>query len=104
MEHLGHQVIKSVKQGLGDKQKKFVHLARLYEIWPEVYDNFNGIPALPSKIYINTKTKPATMKITVVCPAALGPRLAMQKGIMLEKINFLMGEPKAVDIVLDHRL
>ncbi len=104
MKHIGHQVISSVKQGLGDSQKKFVHLARLYEIWPDVYSDMNALPALPSKIFVNTKTTPKTMRITVVCPAALGPRLALQKGIMLEKINFLMGDPVATDIVFDHRL
>lgn len=104
MDHVGRQVIKSVKQGLGENQKKFVHLARLYDIWPQVYQDMDGLPALPTKIFINTKVEPRTMKITVLCPAALGPRLSLQKGVMLEKINFLMGDPKAVDIVFDHRL
>ena len=104
MEHVGHQVIASVKKGLGENQKKFIHLARLYDIWPQVYEDLNGLPALPTKIYIDSKATPRTMKITIRCPAALGPRLSLQKGIMLEKINFLMGDPKAIDIVFDHRL
>lgn len=96
--------MKTVKQGLGESKKKFVHLARLYDIWPEVVQDLNGLPCLPSKVFIDTKKTPRTMKITVRCPAALGPRLALQKGVMLEKINFLIGDPLAVDIVFDHRL
>jgi hypothetical protein len=104
MDHIGHQVISSVKKGLGDSQKKFVHLARLYDIWPEVMKDMQDLPALPYKIFVNTKTTPKTMRVTIRCPAALGPRLAMQKGLLMQKINFLMGEPVTTDIVFDHRL
>ncbi len=104
MKHVGHDVIRTVKQGMGSGKKKFVHMARLYDIWPEVYEGFDGLPALPSRVYINNKTTPRTMKIVISCPSALAPRLAMQKGVLLEKINFLMGDPKAIDITFDHRL
>lgn len=106
MKHIGHQVLSSVKAGLGDSKKKFVHLARLYDIWPDVMAGLGGdLPVLPSKIYVDAKSTPKTMKIKVSCPAALGPRLSLQKGVMLEKINFLMGgDPKAIDITFDHRL
>lgn len=94
----------SVKQGLGESKKKFVHLARLYDIWPEVVAGLGELPCLPSKVYVDSKKTPRTMKITVRCPAALGPRLSLQKGVMLEKINFLIGDPVATEIVFDHRL
>lgn len=70
-----------------------------------VYKDVSGLPVLPLKVYVNSKTTPKTMKIVLRCPAAMAPRLSLQKGVLLEKINMLMGgDPLAVDIALDHRV
>lgn len=92
---------KTVKDITSKKfNKRFVMLGRLSNLWTEIVGDKIARHSVPSKIFYNRYKKTAILQISIT--SSYAGKLIYQTGIILEKINSLLGPNIITDIKLVH--
>lgn len=87
-------------------KRKFMALGRIVTHWPQIVGQKMAHVAQPKKIHYrkaHRKGDPPHVLLDVATSSANASLLAMQKGVMLEKINHIFGERLVTDIRFVHQ-
>lgn len=84
--------------------KKHIAYGRIFEHWSDIIDKSMVNQCIPAGVrYRKDKAGETVCVLKIQTNSALALRLSYQKGLILERINMLIGKPKFVDIQIIHQ-